>query len=161
MFNAKQFRNVVVNPSLNLINLWSQEAEDLLVMVMAHESNGGEFLVQKDGPALGIYQMEPATFNSIWSKTLYSGDDKYKIIASKIMLACNFIKAPDASEMVTNLRFATMMARIFFLRNREPIPTDLDMMSVYAKKYWNTEHGKASAQNYLAAYCRFEKIGVA
>jgi hypothetical protein len=55
------------------------------------------------------------------------------------------------------MKFASQMARIFFLPNREPIPKDIEDLSRYAKKYWNVD-GKATAEQYLGAYYRMEGI---
>lgn len=157
MINAAQLREFVIRPALHSIGLWSSEAEDLLIMIAAHESVGGTYLAQTDGPALGIYQMEPATHNSIWSDDLRSRRDSYRILASKLLLTCNFNQQPPSEEMVTNLKYATIMARIFFLRFIEPIPNSVSGMGMYAKKFWNTSKGKATAQNYVDDFYRFTK----
>lgn len=157
MLPSKQLRELVIQPALHSIGLWSQEAEDLLVMICAHESNGGDYIAQISGPALGIYQMEPATYNGLWSK-MRGTEEKYMILGSKILFACHFTGKPDVNEMVWNMKYATMMARVFFLPNREPIPIDIEDLSRYAKKYWNTSEGKATANQYLGAYYRMEGI---
>ena len=154
MLNNIQFRDLIVKPTLEDIGLYSPEAENLLIMTMAHESNGGEYLEQyPTGPALGVFQMEKGTFNDLWDRYLA---DKYDLVR-KIMTACNLFHEPVAEEMIDDLALATAMARIYYLRVREPIPSDLDEMAAYAKKYWNTELGKATATDYLSAYLRFEK----
>ena len=157
MLLPKQLRELVIQPALHSIGLWSKEAEDLLIMICAHESNGGDYIAQERGPALGIYQMEPATYNYLWSK-LRGTDDKYMALGGKILFACHFMGKPDPTELIFNLKYASMMARVFFLLNREPIPTDVEDLSRYAKKYWNTEAGKATANQYLGAYYRMEGI---
>ncbi len=161
MLPSKQLRELVIQPALHSIGLWSQEAEDLLIMICAHESNGGDYIAQERGPALGNYQMEPATYNYLWSK-LRGNDDKYMALGGKILFACHFMGKPDPTELIFNLKYATMMARVFFLPNREIIPTaipsDVEDLSRYAKKYWNTEAGKATANQYLGAYYRMEGI---
>lgn len=155
MFNNIQFRDLIIQPTLKGLGLYSQEAEDILVMTMAHESNGGDYLKQyPNGPALGAFQMEKGTFNDLWDRYL---SDKPEMV-NRIMATCNLKQQPIAEEMIEDLALATSMARIYYLRVRSPIPKDLDEMAAYAKKYWNTEHGKATAQDYLAAYFRFEKI---
>jgi hypothetical protein len=158
MVSSKQLRELVIQPALHSIGLWSQQAENLLVMVAAHESNGGDYVAQINGPAVGIYQMEPAAYNALWSRVLRGNIDKYVILGSKILFACHFLAKPDATEMIWNMKYASMMARAFFLPNREPIPTDIEELSRYAKKYWNTEAGKATPEKYLGAYYRMEGI---
>lgn len=157
MFDAKQLRDCVIKPALESIDLYSEQAENLLVMIAAHESSGGTYLKQVAGPALGIYQLEPDTYYSLWSRFLNS-NDKCRVLASKILLACNYTKQPDAIELITNLKFATMMTRVFFLPMREAIPIDIPALAVYAKRYWNTNLGKATPEKYEAAYYRFNKI---
>ena len=64
--DAEQLRKDIVRPAIEKIGLWSQEAEDLLIGTAAQESHLGTYLRQLgDGPALGIFQMEPATHNDI------------------------------------------------------------------------------------------------
>ncbi len=155
MINSIQFRNLVVRPTLKKIDLYSPYAEELLIMTMAHESNGGQYLKQVGGgPALGVYQMEKGTFNDLW-RSLNDENSNLHKYAIKILLACDLSHQPDAEDMEGNLYLATAMARVYYARVRNPIPTNLDDMSLYAKKYWNTEYGKATAEDYLSAYYRF------
>ncbi len=156
MFNHIQFRHLIVRKTLKELNLWSPEAEDLLIMTAAHESRGGEYLSQLgDGPAYGVFQMEKGTFNDLW-RTLKDEKSPLHKYAQKIMVACDLASPPQPEDMQGNLYLATAMARIYYLRVTKPIPKDIDEMSVYAKKYWNTELGKATPENYLSAYLRFE-----
>ena len=157
MFNHIQFRELIVRPILVSMELWSPEAEDLLIMTMAHESNCGEYITQMgEGPAHGLFEMEKGTFNDLW-RGLKDESSPLHPYAQKIMKICNLVSPPIAEDMDGNLYLATAMARIYYLRVHNPIPKDIDGMSVYAKKYWNTELGKATADNYLSAYLRFEK----
>ena len=65
MLNIAQFRDLIVKSTLNDLLLYSEDAEELLVFTCAVESLGGTYLQQVKGPALGIYQMEPVTYNDI------------------------------------------------------------------------------------------------
>lgn len=153
MINARQFRELIVRPVLMDLELFSQDAMNLLVMTMAHESKGGQYLMQyPKGPALGIFQMEKGTFNDLWDRYLINKPD----LVDRIMKTCNLKLQPIAEEMSEDLALATAMARVYYLRVRQTIPTDLEQMAEYAKKYWNTEYGKATANDYLSAYLRFE-----
>lgn len=155
MFYAKQFRDLILFPTLHALDLYSDDVENLLVMTMAHESNGGEFLAQISGPALGIYQMEKITFDDLWNHMTDLDSPSHKYIP-RILNACNLLKAPIAEEMIGNLYLSTAMARIFYLRVKESIPSDLMDMAVYCKKYWNSPRGKATPRDYFNAYHRFE-----
>ena len=62
MIDNKQLRELIIGPSLDALQMYSKEAEEILVFTCASESLGGTYLKQVKGPALGIYQMEPATY---------------------------------------------------------------------------------------------------
>ena len=66
MIDNKQLRECIIKPTLDSLQMYSQAAEELLVFTCACESLGGTYLKQVKGPALGIYQMEPATYQDIW-----------------------------------------------------------------------------------------------
>ena len=66
MFNITQFRENIVNPVLHDLQMYTKEMAELIVFTCAVESNGGTYVKQIKGPALGIYQVEPSTFTDIW-----------------------------------------------------------------------------------------------
>lgn len=163
-FNARQFRGLVVRPTLQYLTPdipYSEEAEDLLVMTAAHESHLGTYLKQLNGPALGVYQMEPATLEDIWNNYLEYRQD----IKSKLYLLCGDVYYGGPEELVTNLQFATAMARVHYYRVPEALPRSTDFetrsdyvraLAKYAKKYYNTEKGKATVEDYYRAFNNLE-----
>ena len=70
MFNKDQFQDLN-NRVLSSIGLYSVEAVYLLLGTCAVESNFGTYLKQKNGPALGVFQIEPSTLIDIWENYLY------------------------------------------------------------------------------------------
>lgn len=153
MFNIAQFRQLIVQSSLKDLNLYSQGAEELLVFTCAAESRGGTYLQQIKGPALGIYQMEPLTYNDIWQNFI-----KYKPKLS-LILSENFDvhNMPSESRLIYDLRFATAMSRIHYLRFNTVLPShqDVDALWAYYKKFYNTELGKAKKEECIKAYQEF------
>ena len=119
----------------------SESAVRLLCMIAAHESGGFRYVRQIKGPALGLLQMEPATYKDV------SDYGRRKGYLWKD-LPC------DPKRMVFDFKFAVAMARIFFLRIPEPIPEphNIPGLACYAKKYWNTEKGKATPDDYRNAW---------
>jgi hypothetical protein len=153
--NPKQLRKLVIIPSLKYLNPvipYSIEAVDLLCMTAAHESLNGTYLKQIKGPALGIYQMEPATHDDIWDNYL-----AHRKILSEL------VSGLDSDELVYNLKYATVMARVHYWRVKEPLPKRKDTgpdsdyiyhLAKYAKRYYNTELGKATADDYFDAFVK-------
>lgn len=125
-------------------------ATELLCMIAAHESGGCAYNWQVNGPAIGPFQMEPATHDDIWlnfSKT-----------AINYGLGLGFVNRP-AEYMARNWSYAIFMGRLFLLRVPESLPAADDVlgMAEYAKRYWNTPLGKARAAQYADAYTRYTR----
>ena len=146
------FRLRAVRPALDAINLWSTNAEELLIAICAHESLGCSYLIQVGGPALGPYQMEPDTHDDIWAKSLHDGTPLKETIL-RYCLDGN----PFAHQMCWDLQYATMMARVFLLRIPEALPdaSDVTAMANYWKKYWNTPLGAGNVSDFINNYHSF------
>ena len=153
MFDNMQFRLILLRPSLVAINLYSEDAEELLIATMANETLGGTFLSQVNGPALGVYQMEPQTYDDLWRHFIANDVPLMK----NILNACQYIQIPPSQHLLWNLRLATIMARVYYLRARTPLPSkdDLDAIWKYYKDYWNTSKGSAVQDVFIKSYNRF------
>src|ERR1700751_1761010 len=153
MLSALQLRNLIITPALNDLLLYSDEAVELLLFTCANESDGGTYIKQFNGPALGIYQMEPVTYNDIWQNWIMHKSDIL------LRLTHNFeaSRMPDEYRLMYDLRFATAMARIHYQRVKEPLPKlyDVDGLWNYYKTYYNTAAGKANKETAVNAYQRF------
>lgn len=153
MINSSQLRDLVIIPALKDLQLESQVAVDLMLFTCAAESDGGRYLKQINGPALGIYQMEPATYNDIW-RNYISGNGRINLI----MLSCfDCPSMPPEDRLIHDLRFATAMTRLYYSRIAAPLPLNSDplLLWYYYKNYYNTKEGKAEQQNALTQYHRF------
>jgi hypothetical protein len=150
MLNNTQLKELIIRPVLDDLNMYSDDAVELLVFTCAAESNGGEFLKQVKGPALGIYQMEPATHNDIWNNYL-----KHRLQTSQIMaMKFDCPTIPYAERMIHDLRYATAMARLHYRRVKYALPDrkDGEAMWSYYKEHYNTPLGKAKKSHAFKAY---------
>jgi hypothetical protein len=142
--------------------LASPAAVNLLLMTAAHESRCGRYLWQVGGgPAVGIYQHEPATLHDDVeylgrSRTL---ENIYGLFRAQGLQSIDGMPADVALrwEVATNLSLATALARVHYWRVPEPLPpaTDIRALAWYAKAYWNTWQGKANVVDYEIAYRYF------
>ncbi len=141
-----QFRANVVRPTLQGLNQWSEAAE-LLLLGTAVQESGLRFLAQLGGgPALGLYQMEPATHSDIHSNFL-----AYRQGLSGLVAALLVPSMPRIEQLVWNLRYATAMARIHYLRDRAPLPApnDIDGLGALWKRHYNTPAGAGTAEQFV------------
>ena len=163
MINKDQLQDLITRTLKDLDAeckvMFTQSAVDLLMMTAAHESRLGTYIKQQGGPALGIFQMEPATHEDHWEYITPRGWLYDALVAMN--LECD----TNASTMEYNLRYAIVMARIHYYRQPEALPEEteryrgmggkeeyLRKLAVYCKKYYNTSAGKATALKYLSDY---------
>lgn len=156
--NASQLRAYVILPALKPLGLWSLAAENLLVGTVAHESAGGKYLHQVRGPALGIYQIEPLTHFDVWANYLkYQTGLRDKVLG--MVPACHLrhdsatgMEYATDSMLITDLAYATVMARLIYRRRPEPLPAadDLPGLAAYWKAHYNTPLGAGTVEQFLA-----------
>lgn len=157
--NAKQLRELVIRPVLQQMNMWSEQAENLLLGTACQESHCGEYIRQLGctGPrgAFGIYQMELATARDIYDNYLtYKREELYALIENLKGISSNL-----TDGLTWNLAFATAMTRVFYLRIREPIPYTVEEQAKYWKKYYNTSLGKGTVEEYINNWHRYSDKG--
>jgi hypothetical protein len=161
--NASHLRAYVILPTLKPLELWSLAAETLLVGTCAHESAMGKYLHQIKGPALGIYQIEPVTHFDIWANYL-----KYNpVLREKILgmvpqrnLRHDSVTGIDYGAetlLITDLAYATVMARLVYRRAPTALPEadDIDGLAAYWKKYYNTPLGSGTVEKFIAHYSKY------
>jgi hypothetical protein len=164
MIDFNQFKEHVVIPTLKYLDSeipYSEEAVDLLMLTCAHESRGGTYLRQKgmtnwEG-AFGVYQMEMATDEDIWVNFLAFRCNLQGMMKDVVPDYDRDSDVPPYMQLVTNLAYATAMARVHYWRVAEALPSkdDTNYMSAlgaYAKKYYNTSLGKATSSKYVTDY---------
>lgn len=135
----------VIKITLTPADMWSQEAEDLLVGTAIHESAGMKRITQYGGgPALSYFQMEPDTLNDLYDNYLKFHLDKKKLLDELKIPRMNL-----EENLLTNLPFAIMAARLQYYRRPEPIPTTIEGQATYWKTFWNTHLGAGTTEQYI------------
>lgn len=146
----------VIRPVLKVVNLYSMEAEQLLLGTAAVESLLGSYLHQSEGPALGIYQMEPETHHDIYANYLNARPE----LKNAILQACDYPAIPSDSALLSNLAYASLMTRIKYLRCSDTLPgvNKIYDMSKYWKENYNTCNGAGEASNFVSNYMRYVNL---
>src|SRR6266850_4933204 len=145
----KQLRDYIIKPVLQITDLWSQAAGNLLVMTICAETQG-IFFKQIDGPALGIYQIELLTLKSIINTLNHPLNLK---LNERILSACFYTVHPSPDALLHNLRYATLIARIVYRREAQALPRedDIPRLAEYYVKYYNAG-GKATIERTIKIY---------
>jgi len=152
--DVKQFRELVVRPTLEQIDLWSEAAENLVVGTAVQESRL-RFLKQRGGgPARGVYQIEPATEDDVWVNFLEYRPALYRTVAN-IRGPVGHGASPD--PLIYSLAYATAICRVIYYRRPEPLPAadDIPGLAAYWKQHYNTPRGAGTAMEWEDNYRRY------
>lgn len=148
MIDIEQLRDLVVDPVLEDLGLYNVAASELVIGTGIQESRLTYIKQIGNGPALGIFQMEPATHRDIWINFLKYRDE----LRTKMNAIARYpAEIPAPEIMVYNLRYAAAMCRVHYRRVREPLPPagDLEGQAAYWKKHYNTELGRGTVDEYI------------
>ena len=149
--NKQQFKELIIDV-LTYIGYNSGSAVNLLMGTAAQESHLGEFIKQIRGPAEGIMQMEPPTFDDNFENYL-----KYNPVLQRKVKEVANISHFKSESLRYNLALSIAMARVHYLRRSEPLPDadDIGGLARYWKKYYNTYLGKGTEQQFVDNYKEF------
>lgn len=124
------------------IRAHSNPAEDVTMMIIAHESGQGKHRRQigADNPALGLGQMERETFD-----TVMKYGDRIRQYLTRAGYDYNQVKFEDIE---TDDELAIIFIRARLAMDIRPLPTIPKYQASYCKRFWNAG-GKASAEKYF------------
>jgi len=152
MLDIAQFRQNIVRPVLTDLGLHSLAAENLVVGTAVQESNLHYLRQLGQGPARGLYQMEPRTHDDLWaSYIVYRAELRRRIEAF-------LVKDQDRhAQLAWNLAYATAMCRVHYARVPERLPeaSDVQGLARYWKQYYNTPRGRGTVAEFADKYERF------
>jgi len=156
MINATQLRLEIIRPVLNYLAPlipYSVAAENLLMGTCAQESRMGSYVKQVEGPACGIFQMEPATESDIYNN--------YLDYRAALYSAVNALRAKHnldgLNDLVGNLFYQTAMTRVHYYRVPMAMPDadNVEQLAHYWKIYYNTPEGRGTIEEFVKRYQRY------
>ena len=149
---AEQFARLVVRPALETLELWSPAAERLVLGTALTESNLDYIEQLGGGPALGYFQMEPATADDIWKNYLwYRSELLWKVMVLSVS------DIDRTAQLAGNAYFGAALCRVHYYRVPAALPAvdDSAGLADYWKRYYNTSKGAGTPEHFLRALERF------
>lgn len=162
MIDARQFRDLVVTPTLQALHPlvpYSEARRELLLGTALVESSL-HYLKQIKGPALGLFQIEPATHVDVWDNYLAYRPDLASAVRSLASQGWPERGVGMHAELVTNLGYSCAVAAIIYRRAPAPLPPadDVGGMGYYWKQHYNTPLGKGTPEKFIGAYMRGQPL---
>lgn len=177
--NPHHFASMVVRPVLRGMaevterKLYSKAAERLVLGTAIQESRLIHLrqLARRDGrrgPALGLFQIEPATHRDVWENYVRYRDEIDFFLKQLIPWHKGSLQVlnegpmgrpvvfgwPKDNLLVWNLAYACAIARLVYYRApaRLPAADDLEGLGAYWKRYYNTTLGAGDDEEFVKAY---------
>lgn len=143
----------VVRPALQGIGCGGLAAEQLVLGTAIQESLLTFRRQLGNGPAVGLFQMEPATHDDCWTNYLgFRGD-----LARRVRSMLEPHQGAIASTMIRNDRYAAAMCRVRYLRapGALPVADDISAIADYWKQHYNTPLGAGTPSEFMARWEQF------
>jgi len=162
--NIRQLKNFVIRPTLEYLGqgnprIASVSAIEQLLGTVAHESQF-TYLDQVTGPAdselgpaIGIYQIEPATMGDLFKN--YLSAPSRRDLSDRVMSLLAARPVPR-DQLATNLAFATAIARLIYLRSPVALAPagDIAGHARVWKTVYNTAKGAGTESQFISDYQR-------
>ena len=136
--------------ALYRIDSYSDDALALVVRTGMAESGYRALKGYGDGnPAIGFWQIEPATMNDMIENYI-NYRSKYK--KTLISLGMNFEKDTIMSVM-SNMAVQAALCRLHYRRDKDPLPSwdDMEGQAKYWKRVYNTVEGRGTVKHFIKA----------
>lgn len=148
-YEAAQLR-ALIQSTLKPMGLYSVNAEELLMATAANESHLGEFRLQVDGPAIGIFQEEPEDFSDLYANFL-TFRPHYRAMVDSLSAA------RTVQDLENNDPYAVAICRMHYLRAPGDLPAADDLTAIwnYYKAHYNSAEGAANATTFAECYRRY------
>ena len=138
----------IVEEALYRIDGYSDDALVLVLRTGQVESKYKALRQYGDGPAIGFWQVEPATAEDIWKNYI-----AYRPHYEKAMLSLGYDPENLEFSLLSNIAVQAAFCRFKYKRDKNPIPSwdDLKAQGEYWKKVYNTYLGKGTVEHFIKA----------
>lgn len=128
---------------------YSRAAHALVIGTGLVESQYGALIQAGGGPALGFWQMEPATFDDMTKNFIMYRS----ALSAKIAAIVGYPVNGRSGRLATDILLGAVMCRVQYFRSKLPLPgLDAAALSKYHKTVYNTALGAADPARNIPAF---------
>ena len=147
MINPSQYADLILEPALKAMRMYSLDAMYLMLRTALVESRLTHLKQLPAGPALGIMQIEPDTYADIIR--YLKGRHGIRI---SILEYCSYIAMPaHPHALIHNLAFNAMIARVKYWMTPQPISNykDIEGHAEYWKSHYNASSEGLKTEDFI------------
>lgn len=159
MIPPAQFLEHVIRPTLDHLavaepRLGTEASARLLLGTAIAESNLAALVQHGGGPALSMFQIEPATFDDVYKRYLWARPRFMNVVRDLRLPALT-----PMEQLPANPFFACAIARFKYWMAPKPLPDadDIDALGAYWKAVYNTPKGAGTASHWAYLYRKHVK----
>jgi hypothetical protein len=143
----KQIREII-DWSLKEMGLHSEDAVDLVYKTGNAETGYRHLKQMGGGPAIGFWQIEPATLIDIIDNYV-----KYRPKFEKRLKSLGFSQSDMETRVMSNIALQAVFCRLKYKRDKYALPksSDLEAQARYWKRVYNTHLGKGTITHFMEA----------
>ena len=150
-----EFRDMVIIPTLMemdtyISGMYSDEAVRLLLGTVLMESRLSNLRQKGRGPALGVYQIEPKTATDVFLRYSKQRENIEHMILG--MFGDDAYTKYKSTQLVTDLRFATVVARLKYWMIPAKLGSSIEDIANYWDVYYNANPHKGFAAEFIKRY---------
>ena len=141
----KEIRNIT-RWALKQVDLYSHEAADLVFRTGLAETGYRHLKQMGGGPAIGFFQIEPATIKDTVENYL-----KFRPKLQNAIKKLGFIEKHSEYSLMSNIALQVVFCRLKYRRDKFPLPLigDLRGQAEYWKRVYNTHLGKGTIEHFM------------
>ena len=109
MLNVTSIRTQVIYPALNKMGMWSEAAGELVLGTAIVESNLTYLKQHGDGPALGLWQVQPKTHEDLYANYLNYRPEMMSSLMELRSPSPQYEREPSYQSNVRRSRVQTML----------------------------------------------------
>ena len=130
------------------MGLYSEDAVDLVYKTGNAETGYRHLKQMGGGPAIGFWQVEPATLIDIMDNYV-----NYRPELLKGLISLGYNQSNIETRVMGNIALQAVFCRLKYKRDKYPLPKsdDLKAQAKYWKRVYNTRLGKGTIEHFMEA----------
>ena len=136
----------IIDWTLKKMGLYSEDASSLIYATGMAETGYRHLSQMGDGPAIGFFQLEPATMKDIMINYV-----AYRKPILDILKDLGYADEGNEYRVKANIALQVAFCRLKYKRDPFPIPkaSDKEDQAEYWKRVYNTSLGKGTVEHFL------------
>lgn len=155
MIPPSQFLDHIIRPVLSAFGavqprLHTRAAEQLMLGTALKESGLQDLVQRRCGPAVSMFQIEPATFDWVWRQVILERNPRLGAALGRFL----FQGIAPADQLAGNQHLACGIARIRYWTVTEPLPAagDVEGLARYWGAHYQTDSIPAQMREWVRLY---------